>query len=48
VDDERVGAAVGDVDRLVDEGVGVRCLLCYKADGALYDVALSRRHALGW
>lgn len=26
--DERIGPAVADVDRLVDEGVGLRCLLC--------------------
>ena len=36
---------MADFDRLVDEGVGLRCLLCYKADGALEDVTLSPGHS---
>lgn len=41
VDDERIGPAVPDVDGLVDEVVGLRCLLGDDVDGVLEDVALS-------
>jgi hypothetical protein len=44
VRDERIGPAVADVDRLVDEGVGLRGLLGDNADGPLEDVALLPRH----
>jgi hypothetical protein len=40
VRDERIGPAVADVDRLVDEGISLRCLLGDNADGSLEDVAL--------
>jgi len=45
VGDERIGPAVAGADRLVDEGVGLRCLLSYNADGMFEDVALARSHA---
>lgn len=45
VDDERIGATVADLDRLVDEGVGVGGLLGDGVDGALEDVALKLRRA---
>jgi hypothetical protein len=40
VRDERIGPAVADVDRLVDEGISLRCLLGDNADGSPEDVAL--------
>jgi hypothetical protein len=50
VDDERIGPAVPDVDRLVDETVGLGGLFGYGVDGAFEDVSLSMRRwcSLRW
>jgi hypothetical protein len=43
VGDERIGPTVADLDRLVDERVGLRCLVGYGVDGTFEDVSLSLR-----
>jgi hypothetical protein len=50
VGDERIGPAVPDLDRLVDETVGLGGLLGYGMDGAFEDVSLSLRRwcSLRW
>ena len=38
--DEGIGSAMPDLVCLVDEGVGLRCLVGYCVDGAFEDVSL--------
>ena len=42
--DERIGSAVPDLDRLIDESVGLGGLLGDGVDGVLENVSLSARH----
>lgn len=44
VRDQRIGSAVPDPDRLIDEVIGLGCLLGNSVDGAFEDVSLTRRH----
>jgi hypothetical protein len=47
VDHKRIGAAVTDFDRFVDEVVGLGRLLRDGVDGSLEDLALSACHVVG-